>query len=418
MSDYKAIRLSDQRAAALDEARRREAEEQERARLEALRRAAETEAKARLAAARAGIGLETRRLSGLEAKARRLDAPLPRAAAQASRLSPLPADAGLAACLARQAELGRAAALGEACLAAAAELPSPRERSAFAAAAAGAESIAALRRVAGAWRDAAAGGGDTLLLALRAREVLGTLTACAAAGLRLTRDQLRLGEDLEQHLATPTGSTRDAAHRAVALLERAGLSQRLRERKAHLAEVAERLLRERRDLLAAWRGSLVADLERLQTLLDADAWAEAGAIVVDVDALFAERARLRLADFLASVPPPLRAGPMSFDAKRRAYVATLFDAHGELAAVAHPAAGWDAADPDVLDARGPPSYSGVDCMAAGLGATVDGLRARGALVEVTDARGVLLTGPADQPTTRATSPALRGTDRREEPLDA
>lgn len=418
MSGYKAVRLSDRRAAQLDEAARREAEARERARRETLRRAAEAAAAARLAAARAGVERAVRRLAELATQAGRLGAPLPRAIAAVAGVRPPPADAGLVVWLARQDELGRTAALGEACLAAAASLADVRQRSAFAAAIAGADSLEALHRVAGAWRDAAAGGGDALRVALRAREVLDVLGACAAAGLRLTRDQARLREDLERHLATPAGATRDAAVRAVELLERAGLTRRLQERKAHLVEVASRLLRERRDLLAGWRASLPNDLARLPALLQADAWTEAGAVVAEVDALFAERARLRLSEFLASVPPTLRAGPVGFDAERRAYVATLHDAHGELASVAHPATGWDVDDPDLLDARGPHSYSGEDCMAAGFAAIVAAQRAQGALVEITDARGVLLTSPAGSEEARVAMPAPRGGDRREEPLDA
>ena len=388
MSGHKYVRMQDQRQAAADEAARREAEAAERARQEAMRRAAEAEAAARLAAARSAVDGEERKLAQLKQQAEGLGFTMDSISGGALRLEPMPAGADLTACRDQHVLLSRATSLASVCVAAATELPRGTQRAALVAALATAPSPGEAERRAGAWRGAAGEGGDTVQLAIRGREALVALANYALAGLRLTSDQERLRRVIEEFVAAPGLETRDDGSRALSGIDVPGLRRRLRNRQEHLLQAADRLVRQRREMLAEWRPTLPAELEQLPALISREEWQRVGELVAEVEAWCVERARLRLKTFLAAgASSGLRAGPIAFDPERKAVTSSFQDEHGRFAEVVHPASAWEEDELDQLAVSGPSNFTERQCMQSGIGSAVQELRRQGVPIDVFDERG-------------------------------
>ncbi|HVK67655.1 MAG TPA: hypothetical protein VM694_24385 [Polyangium sp.] len=231
----------------------------------------------------------------------------------------------------------------------------------------------------------------------RVERALVLLSACVALGITLDREAEQARAALVEFTRQPDGARIGAVDALVARISPRTLEEALAARQEALARalaVLEAPAWQRQ--LEAFRPGLAADLRGLAGRKVQEGPGHVGALLGELDALLAARARARVVSLCeGGVAAGLRASEVRFEAREGAFVTELSDDHGVFARIAEHLVSWAALpEIDAIEMRGPTEWDGPACVHGGYADVLGALRAQGVEAELygEDGRALWPTG--------------------------
>ncbi|MDI1483061.1 hypothetical protein [Polyangium sp. y55x31] len=219
----------------------------------------------------------------------------------------------------------------------------------------------------------------------RVERILGLLSACATLGITLDREAEQARAALVEFTRQPDAARLGAVDALLARVSPRTLEEAIAARQEALTRalaVLEAPAWQRQ--LEAFRAGLTADLRGLAGRRVQDGPANVGALLGELDALLAARARARVVSLCeGGVAAGLRASEVRFEPREGAFVAELSDDHGVFARIAEHLVSWAALpEIDAIEMRGPAEWDGPACVHGGYADVLGALRAQGVEAEL------------------------------------